>query len=195
MSTQPTAFLTPEQYIEIERKAQHKSEYYRGEMFAMAGVRLAHNDILANLLREAGQQLRASRCRILPSDMRVQVSGAAFYTYPDASIVCDEPRFADQQMDTLLNPIVLVEILSPSTERYDRVFKSKLYQTIESLRHYLMIAFEEMQVDLYTWQPDGIWTHFTATQPADVVELSSVNCSLKVADLYERVEFRSNRRS
>src|SRR5882672_10426527 len=185
MSTQPTIFLTPEQYLEIERRAEYKSEYYRGEMFAMAGAQVAHNSIVANIIASLHPQVRSGPCQVFPSDMRVKVADTGLYTYPDAIVVCGEAKFADGNFDVLLNPVVLIEVLSPSTERADRVFKLKLYQTIESLRHYILIASEYMQVDLHTRQPDGSWTHLTASQPGDVVELQAVKCSLTLADLYE----------
>ena len=157
MSTQPKTFLTPEQYLDIERKAEYKSEYYRGEMFAMAGASLAHNTLVANLIGEFHGKLRAGPCRVLPSDMRVRVTSTGLYTYPDVVVVCGEPRVLDNQMDTLLNPSVLVEVLSPSTEDYDRGRKFEQYQSIESLREYLMLASDRVHADLYTRQPDGRW--------------------------------------
>ena len=195
MSTQPTAFLTPEQYLEIERRAEHKSEYYRGEMFAMSGAQRAHNTIVANIIGSFHLQLRSGPCQVFPSDMRVKVADTGLYTYPDTTVVCGEPKFADGNFDVLLNPVVLVEVLSPSTERSDRVFKLKLYQTIGSLQHCLLIASEYRQVDLYSRQPDGSWTHMIATKPEESVELLSVKCRLALSDLYERVEVLKNRQS
>ncbi|HXK03033.1 MAG TPA: Uma2 family endonuclease, partial [Verrucomicrobiae bacterium] len=120
MSTQAKNYLTPEQYLEIERKAEVKSEYYQGEMFAMSGASLSHNVILANAIRELGQQLRSKPCSVLPSDMRVFIQATGLYTYPDAVVVCGEPKLQDKHFDTLLNPAVILEVLSPSTEAYDR---------------------------------------------------------------------------
>ena len=191
MSTQPKSFLTPEQYLEIERKAAYKSEYYRGEMFAMSGARLAHNLIVANLISQAVPQLRSGPCSILPSDMRVQVTSTGLYTYPDASVVCGQAKLADGQMDTLLNPAVLFEVLSPSTEAYDRGAKFKHYQTIASLKQYVLIASDYTQVDLYTRQPDDSWLFRTASYPDDIVELQSIDCRLKLADLYEKIVSRT----
>lgn len=188
MSTQPKPFLTPEQYLEIERKAEYKSEYYRGEMFVMAGAREAHNLIVANVIGELRQQVRSSPCRTYPSDMRVQVGGTGLYTYPDAVVVCNQPKFADGNSDILLNPVVLVEVLSPSTEAYDRGFKFTQYQSIESLKAYVLIASTYMRVDLFIPQSDGSWRLTTAGQAEDVVELQSIGCRLRLADLYEKVE-------
>jgi Uma2 family endonuclease len=187
LSTQP--FLTPEQYLEIERKADYKSEYYRGEMFAMAGASLVHNILVANLIGELHGKFRAAPCRVLPSDMRVRVTSTELYTYPDVVAVCGEPKLLDNQLDTLLNPHLIVEVLSSSTEAYDRGRKFEHYQTIESLREYLLVASDRMRADLYTRQPDGRWLLTSARGPEDSLDLQSVGCSLALASLYEKVDF------
>ena len=189
MSTQPKTFLTPEQYLEIERKAEYKSEYFNGEMFAMAGARLAHNLLVANLVRELGQQMRSRPCLILPSDMRVCVSATGLYTYPDVVGICGEPQFLDDQTDTLLNPALVVEVLSHSTEAYDRGRKFESYKSIESLREYLLVASDRIHADLYNRQPDGRWLLTSADKLEDSLTLESVGAQLTLADLYEKVEF------
>ena len=188
MSTQPKPFLTPEQYLEIERKATYKSEYYNGEMFAMAGAKEAHNLLAMNLAAALHQQFRSRPCRVYPSDMRVRVSPTGLYTYPDVSAVCDEPRFADEQRDTLLNPSLLVEILSPSTEAYDRGRKFESYKSIESLREYLLVASDRIHADLYTRQGDGRWLLTSADRLEDSLAIESIGAQITLADLYEKVE-------
>lgn len=131
MSTQTKPFLTPEQYLEIERNAEYKSEYLNGEMFAMAGGSGPHNQIGANILSDLHQQLRHLPCIVYTSDMQVQVSATGLYTYPDACVVCGDPRFLDEREQTLLNPTLIVEVLSPSTEAYHRGRKFEHYKTIE----------------------------------------------------------------
>src|SRR4051794_26838146 len=111
MATNTKPYLTPEQYLEIERKAEFKSEYYQGEMFATGGARWTHNRLVANLIASLHQQLRAGPCQTLPSDMRVQVDATGLYTYPDVIVVCGEPKFLDENRDTLLNPRLIVEVL------------------------------------------------------------------------------------
>ena len=150
MATHPKTFLTPEQYLEIERKAEFKSEYYQGEMFAMGGARWTHNRLVANLIALLHQQLRSHPCQTVPSDMRVQVEATGMYTYPDAIVVCGEPQFLDETRDTLLNPSLIVEVLSPSTEFYDRVRKFEHYRAVESVSEYLLISSERVSVELYT---------------------------------------------
>jgi Uma2 family endonuclease len=189
LSTQPKTLLTPEQYLEIERKADYKSEYYQGEMFAMAGASLVHNILVANLIGELHGKLRSGPCRVLPSDMRVRVTLTGLYTYPDVIAICGEPKLLDNQLDTLLNPHLIVEVLSPSTEAYDRGRKFEQYQTIESLNEYLLLASDRVHADLYTRRPDGRWLLTSAKRPEDSLDLQSVGCSLALADLYENVDF------
>ena len=188
VATQPKTFLTPEQYLEIERKAERKSEYYNGEMFAMAGAKAAHNLLVTNIVAELRERLRSSPCRVYPSDMRVRVKLTGLYTYPDVVAVCCEAVFLDDQTDTLLNPALLVEVLSPSTEAYDRGRKFDQYKSIESLREYLLVASDRVHADLYTRQPDGRWLLSSADSPESSLTLESVGAELTLADLYEKVE-------
>jgi Uma2 family endonuclease len=188
MATQPKSFLTPEQYLEIERHADFKSEYFNGEMFAMAGAREAHNIVVGNLLAALHGQLRARPCRVYPSDMRVHVKSTGLYTYPDVTAVCGERRFVDGQTDTLLNPALIVEVLSPSTEAYDRGRKFEQYQSIESLREYLIVASDRMHADLYSRQPDGRWLLTSAHRLEDVLNLESIDVRIALSDLYEKVD-------
>ena len=189
MATQPKTFITPEQYLEIERAAEFKSEYYGGEMFAMSGARRGHNLIVWNLAGELGQQLRKRPCEAYQHDMRVRVSATGLYAYPDTVIVCGEPQFLDATQDTLLNPTVIVEVLSPSTEAYDRGRKFELYRTIPSLTHYLLVASEWMSAESFTRQEEGGWLLTGATLPEDAIDLPAVGVRFTLADLYEKVEF------
>jgi Uma2 family endonuclease len=188
MASQPRAFLTPEQYLAIERAAEYKSEYYAGEMFAMSGAREAHNLIQGNLYVELRRQLRQRACRFYTSDMRVRVNASGLYTYPDATALCGEPLFLDDVRDTLLNPHLIVEILSPSTEAYDRGRKFGHYRTVESLREYLLISAERVSAELFIRQADGRWLLSAATQMEEVLDLQSIGCRIALADLYEDVD-------
>src|ERR1700676_915631 len=157
MSTQPKTFLTEDEYLEIERRAERKSEYYRGERFAMAGSAHAHNRLVANLIALLGMQLASLPCLVLPSDMRVQISATGLYTYPDVIVVCSEPQFRDKRRDTLLNPTLIVEVLSPSREAYDRGRKFDHYRILESVAEYFLVASDRVHADLAVRQPDGRW--------------------------------------
>jgi Uma2 family endonuclease len=189
MPTHPKTFLTPEQYLEIERKAEFKSEYFQGEMFAMGGAREGHNLIVFNLAAELGQQLRRRPCRAYVNEMRLCVNATGMYTYPDAVVVCGEPQFLDETRDTLLNPTLVVEVLSPSTEFYDRVRKFENYRSVESVSEYLLVSSERVSAELYTRQPDGRWLLTTASRMEDSIDLQSVGAHLAFADLYEKVDF------
>src|SRR5947207_2358678 len=187
MSSQPTTQLTPEEYLAIERRAEYKSEYIDGEMIAMTVASRRHNLIAANISREISQQLRGRPCEEYGSDMRVRVPSTRLYTYPDVVVVCGEPQFEDDYVDTLLNPTLIVEVLSESTELYDRGKKSGFYRTIESLAEYLLVAQDECRVEQYLKQPDGRWLLSDYRSPEDVVELSSIQCSLALKEVYDKV--------
>jgi Uma2 family endonuclease len=188
VSTQPKTLLTPEEYLDIERKAERKSEYFSGEMFAMAGAMEAHNLLVTNLVAGLHEQLRSKPCRVYPSDMRVRVSATGLFTYPDVIAVYGEPRFLGDQGDTLLNPDLLVEVLSPSTEAYDRGRKFEQYKSLESLREYLLVASDRVHADLYTRQADGRWLLTSADRMEESLTLESVGAQITLADLYEKVE-------
>ncbi len=185
-STQPRSHLTPEQYLEIERKAEYKSEYLAGQVFAMSRASEEHNLIAVNLIALLRPQLRTRGCRLYTSDMRVRIMPTGLFTYADVVAVCDKPRFMDSHVDTLLNPTFLVEILSPSTEAYDRGRKSEHYRALESLTEYLLLAQDHMHADLFT-RAEGRWVLTEAGGPEDVLDLHSIGCKIKMADLYEDI--------
>src|SRR5439155_18026148 len=140
MSTAPTRRISPQEYLAQERRAEFKSEYLRGEIFAMAGASYEHTVIKDNFAREAGNQLKGTPCRPLTSDMRVKVNATGLYTYPDIAIVCDKPQFEDEVFDTLLNPREVVEVLYDSTENYYRGVKFGHYMEIPSLESYVLVV-------------------------------------------------------
>ncbi len=189
MATHPKTFLTPEQYLEIERKAEFKSEYFQGEMFADGWSEGRPQPDRLESGAELRQQLRKRPCRAYVNDMRVRVSATGLYTYPDAVVVCGEPQFLDDQRDTLLNPSLIVEVLSPSTELYDRVRKFEHYRSVESVSEYLLVSSERVSAELYTRQADGRWLLTTVSRMEDSLDLQSVGAHLALADLYEKVDF------
>lgn len=189
MSLQPQRRYTPEEYLALERKAQCKSEYLAGEIFAMSGASEQHNLITLNVAAALHAQFRGRLCRAYTSDMRVKVSPTGLYTYPDVVALCGEPQFDDEQRDTLLNPTVIIEVLSPSTEAYDRGGKFGHYRKLTSLMEYLLIAQEEPHVEHYVRQSDNQWLLSEASSLQDAVQLPSINCSLVLAEIYEKVEF------
>jgi Uma2 family endonuclease len=189
MSTQPKTFLTPEEYLEIERLAEYKSEYYQGEMFAMAAANWSHNLIVVNVLAGLHAQLRSSPSEAYHCNMRVRVSATGLYTYPDVIVVCMKPQFLDGQRDTLLNPTLIAEVLSPSTEAFDRGRKFEQYRSLESLAEYLLVGSQRVSAELYARQPDGRWLLTAANSLSETLELPATGCRLSLADIYEKVEF------
>lgn len=186
MSTQPKTRFTPEEYLELERKAEYKNEYYRGEIFAMAGASLKHNEIVGQLSALIAQHLRARGCRLYPADQRI-ATPAGLYTYPDLSVVCGPPQRSSEDRDTVTNPVLLVEVLSPTTESYDRGNKAKLYREIPSLEQLVLISQDAFEVELSTRQPDGTWLLREVKGRDGVAELTSIDYTLHLTELYERV--------
>ncbi len=188
MSTVPPK-LSEVQYLEIERKAEFKSEFFRGEMFAMSGANRQHNRISVNLIRYLSQRLNAGPCDVLGSDMRIRVSKTGLYTYPDLSIVCVRPQFADDRTDTLLNPKVLFEILSDSTEKYDRGFKFENYRQLDSMQEFVIVSQTEPLVEVFQRLPDGDWLLREARALEESITLHSIGITLPLSEIYLRVEF------
>jgi Uma2 family endonuclease len=187
MSSQLVTYLTPEEYLVLERQAETKSEYLDGELIAMTGATRKHNLVAGNIFASLHAQLRQRPCEVYASDMRVGVSPIA-YTYPDVVVVCGEGEFGDDYMDTLLNPTVIVEVLSESTGGYDRGLKFEHYRKLESLREYVLVAQEKCHVEHFVRQPDNQWLLSETDNLDDTVQLPSINCVLAVSDIYDRVE-------
>jgi Uma2 family endonuclease len=188
MSSQRNTLLTPDEYLAFERKSEVKHEYFGGEVFARSGASKRHNLITANLIRVLGNQLLNRPCNVYPSDMRVKVSATGKYTYPDVSVACEEEKFDDAEKDTLLNPVVIIEVLSESTEAYDRGKKFEQYQHIESLTDYLLVAQEPHRVEQYVRQSNREWRYSEFHDAGDVVKISVIGCELALKDVYAKVE-------
>ncbi|HYN89674.1 MAG TPA: Uma2 family endonuclease [Ardenticatenaceae bacterium] len=187
MASQAHPSLTPAEYLAYERRAEFKSEYFDGDVVAMVGASRKHNLIGINIGRELSDQLRTRPCEVYGSDMRVKVPAAQVYTYPDVSVACNGPEFEDEVLDTLLNPTVIIEILSQSTESYDRGKKFALYRSIPALAEYLLVAQDEYRVEQYVKQPDGNWLLLDHDSLDDGVELRSLGCVLTLAEVYHKV--------
>jgi len=187
MASQPITYVTREQYLAFDRAAERRSEYIDGQIVAMSGASDNHMDIVTNTVVALHPQLRTGTCRIRSNDMRVFI-GQDYY-YPDLVIVCDEARYADSQRDVLLNPRVVIEVLSPSTASFDRGTKFANYRGIDSLMEYLLISQDKIKVEHYVKQPNGDWLLSERSGPADVLNLPSVGATLNLADVYDRIEF------
>lgn len=188
MSSQRKTSLTPEEYLALERKSEIKHEYYAGEMFAMVGASKRHNLITTNIIRILGNQLLERSYNVYASDMRVKVSATGKYTYPDVVVACEEEKFDDAENDTLLNPVVVIEVLSESTEAYDRGKKFEQYQNIESLTDYLLVAQDLYRVEQFVRQSNREWRYSEYHQAEDIVKLNVIGCELLLKDVYAKVE-------
>ena len=182
--------ITPEEYLRMERASQEKHEYYRGEVFAMTGASREHNLIAQNTSRQLGNQLDERPCEVYQSDMRVKIPTTGAYTYPDVVVVCGKPEFEDGELDTLLNPTVIIEVLSSSTEKYDRGRKALYYRSIASLKEYVLIAQDSIQVEHYGRQ-ENQWSLTDISSLDATLTLASISCSIKIRDIFRKVDFDS----
>lgn len=189
MSSVPIRLLTEEEYLARERAAQFKSEFYRGETFAMAGASRAHTLIVQNISRHLGNLLAERPCEVYPAEMRVRVTATRLYTYPDVTVVCDQPVFADDEKDVLLNPSVLVEVLSPSTANYDRGDKAAHYRRLESLRELMLVEQDYPLVEQLIRQTDNDWLLKRIEGLDSAIDLRSIGCHLALRDIYARISF------
>jgi Uma2 family endonuclease len=188
MSSQAHKRCTPEEYLALERQAQCKSEYYAGEVFAMAGASRWHNLIVANVISELRSQLKGRPCTTYPSDMRVKISPTGLYTYPDVTVVCGAAQFEDTQQDTLLNPTLIVAVLSDSTEAYDRGGKFAHYRKLASLMEYVLVAQTKPHIEHYIRQPDNRWLLAEAESLHATIDLPAIDCHLSLAEVYDKVD-------
>lgn len=188
MASIPKTLITPAEYLAIERKAQVRSEYINGEMVAMTGATRNHNLITINLAREISQQLKGKSCEAYPVDMRVRIPSSDIYTYPDLVAVCGEPDFEDDTFDTLTNPTLIIEVLSDSTESYDRGMKSKYYRRIPSLEEYVLVAQDEYMVEQHVRQPGGRWLISESRSIRDRIVLACIGCALSLEEVYDKVK-------
>jgi Uma2 family endonuclease len=187
MSRQFKPYVTPEEYLTLERKAEYKSEYLHGEIFAMTGASRKHNLIAVNIAGELHRRLKGKACEVYASEMRVKVAASGLYTYPDVVVVCGEPQLEDDYLDTLLNPTVLFEVLSKTTERYDRIAKSGYYRVIDSLAEHLLVAQDEIRVEQYVKQVDGLWALTEINSIEGTVDLNLIGCALALGEIYDKV--------
>ncbi len=182
-------FYTPQEYLEIERRAETRSEYDRGVIISMAGASLEHNIISANISRHIGIQLENSHCFIVSNDMRVRIPKCDKYYYPDGVVICGEAELEYSGFDTLLNPKLIIEILSESTEKIDRHEKFDCYETLESVSDYVLISQSEPRIEHFSRLSDGAWRLDIARGLEDILNLDSIGCRLSLADIYARITF------
>lgn len=189
MSRPAEQFIPPADYLALERKAETKSEYLNGHIYAMSGASRNHNRITINLAAMLHSRLKGKPCEPFSSDMRVKVNPTGLYTYPDLVVACGASRFDDQQLDTLLNPTVIIEVLSDSTAAYDRGDKFAHYRTLESLTDYLLVAQDKPRIEHFSRQQNGQWLYSATDGLSATVEIATIGCVLPLAEVYERVAF------
>ena len=187
MSIATTEKLTPAQYLERERAAETKNEFLNGEVIPMVGASREHNLIGVNIASLLRQQLHERDCEVYGSDMRVRVDTEGLYTYPDVIVVCGEPQFEDAEVDTLLNPGVIVEVLSASTEAYDRGRKFEYYRTLDSLTDYILVSQDRHVIDHFTRTPENTWVLAEVREPDGTLEIPSIGCRVPLAEVYHKV--------
>ena len=188
MTALPKLIYNAEEYLALEETADYRSQFYNGEIFAMAGASRRHNTIAMNTAGDLHFQLRSRPCEIYQNDMRVKVS-QDLYTYPDIVIVCGEPRIEKKHGENLLNPLVIIEVLSSSTERFDRGEKARLYRLMPSLEEYVLISQDAMRVEHFARQKNGGWLLTELSNAADVLELPTVSCRVGLNDIYAKIDF------
>jgi Uma2 family endonuclease len=181
---------TVEEYLELERQSDVRHEYLDGQIYEMAGESLAHSRICINLAGEVRAQLKGKPCEALSPNMKVQVQSKGMYAYPDLTIVCGEPIFHDTRRDVLTNPRVIFEVLSPSTEAYDRGEKFQRYSSqLETLTDYVLISQHKSFVTHLTRQPHNQWLYSHITEPTASLYIASIDCRLQLSEIYDRVQF------
>ncbi len=182
-------FITAEEYFEIEEAAEYKSEYYHGEMFAMSGASNNHNIVAGNTFFNLYGSLRNTDCLVYIGDMKVQLDEARHYAYPDVSVVCGNVEFAPGRNDTIVNPVVIIEVLSESTQDYDRGLKFKAYQNIPSLKEYILIDQYSCSVEYFFKDESGKWNSEKLDKPEDTLKLRSADAEISLKAIYHRVKF------
>ena len=183
-------YISPEEYLAAERESLEKHEYFGGKIFQMAGASDEHNTISGNAFASLHFQLKKRPCKSYQSDMRVHIPKTGLFTYPDIAVVCGKPVFLpDGQLDTLTNPILIIEVLSASTEGYDKGVKFDNYRSLESLREYVLISQDAKRIICYTKQSNESWVLMDFIGDKTEIELSSIECTLTMDDIYDKVDF------
>ncbi len=180
--------FTESEYLELERKADFKSEYYNGEIFAMAGATLIHNKIVSNLIFLLNQFLKDKPCDVYPSDLRLQVEKSGLYTYPDITIVCGKTELLDNKFDTLKNPTILIEVLSDSTEKYDRGQKFSFYREIPSLKEYILVSSKTVKIEKFKRLEDGNYLYIESNEHQPF-PIDSIKMNLNLEDVYNKIDW------
>jgi Uma2 family endonuclease len=191
MSTLTVTHVTPEEYLAAERLSEIRSEYLDGGVYPMTGASLNHIQIVSNITVELANQLRGRPCRVLQSELKIRLQESRKFFYPDVTVLCDEPQFHDERRDIILNPLIVVEVLSKSTEAFDRGAKFRAYRTLESLKEYVLVAQDSPSVEQYVKDGNGSWKLVEAVGIESSLALPSIGCTLNLGAVYDKVDFNS----
>jgi Uma2 family endonuclease len=191
MTTQTVTHVTPDEYLAAERLSEYRSEYLDGEVFPMTGGSVNRVQISFNLILELGTQLRARPCRVLGMDLKVRLPDSRKFFYPDVVAICNELQYHDDRRDIILNPDLVIEVLSPSTEAFDRGAKFEAYRTIESLKEYVLVSQEKPLIEQYVRGEGGDWTFKAVEGLESSLSLPSIECTLNLSAVYDKVDFNS----
>src|SRR4051794_5080983 len=191
MSTLTVTHVTTEEYLAAERLSETRSEYLDGGVYPMTGGTANHIRIISNITAELNTQLRGRRCDVFPVDMKVRLPDSQKFFYPDVTVVCGDLQFYDGRKDIILNPVLVIEVLSPSTEAFDRGAKFRAYQTIETLKEYALVSQDKPLVEQYIRDEGGEWRYKAAEGLESSLTLPSIDCTLKLGAVYDKVDFNS----
>jgi Uma2 family endonuclease len=189
MATQPVPHFTPEEYLEYDRNSEFKNEYIYGEIVPMVGATPWHGLISANTGRAFGNRYSAHGCRVFDSSVRVCLNRATIYAYPDTTVVCGQLEYSDEKKDTVTNPKIVVEVLSPTTKNYDLGEKLRMYWSIASLTDVLLIEQKKVWIEYWFRAPGGEWSKRVLENLDDILRIGSADCEIPVTELYAGVEF------
>ncbi len=181
--------LTEKEYLAVERTAEIKSEFFQGEMFGLAGTTVRHNAIVNNVVLRIGSKLKKTNCSFYTLDIKVKIQKSGLYTYPDFMAVCGEPQFIDEEKDVIINPVLIVEVLSPSTEQYDRTTKFSHYRKIETLNEYILIAQESARVEQFVKLKNEQWVYSEYKSLSQSISFHSIQQKLSLNKIYSGIVF------
>jgi Uma2 family endonuclease len=183
-------YLTPEEYLAMEETAEYKSEYYRGEIFAFAGGSANHNQIIINLIAYLAHNMQNRNCRLFTNDMKVWIEEKDLFTYPDVIVVCGKAEFYPDRDDTITNPMVIIEVLSESTENYDRVKKFGFYRSIPTFQEYILVNQYRVHIEHFYLESKGKWIFTDYSNENDILKFNKIDFEISLKDAYDRVEFK-----
>jgi len=188
-------YITPEEYLAMEEKAEYKSEYFQGEIFALAGGTASHSQIAVNLIVTLAPKLQAKKCRLFSSDMKVWITEKELFTYPDITIICDKPEFYPGRKDAITNPLLIIEVLSDSTKSYDRVEKFEYYRSIPTFQEYILVDQYKVHIEHFYYESKGRWIFTEYKSIDDILNFTKINFKISLKEIYNQIEFEEDKNS